>query len=248
MPWGGGRIAALCCHDRPVLKIPGYEDSPLTDGSSFLGEPLFWPTHLGSSLRGEESQAIAFGPDWDAAKAVYRRLSDGERWPVFSVRLLSGHVIHVVYRNLADDMGTDYLVQHPEWGDAESLAVDDGHFMGPGLSWRELVAVAGQPVSDGVADPDARLLLLFPMLGDVDVPADAAARLAAALSTLTVVEEPAELAVLLLRHQPQWGPANWSQDGGVWVCDGSHSYRNPLNGLALSAPRLAEISNALNPR
>jgi hypothetical protein len=129
-----------------------------------------------------------------------------------------------------------------------SLAVDDGHFMGPGLSWRELVAVAGQSVSDGVADPDARLLLLFPMLGDADVPEEAAVRLASALSTLTVVEEPAELAVLLLRHQGQWEAANWSQDDGVWVCDGSHSYRNPLNGFALPAPRMAEISNALNAR
>jgi hypothetical protein len=241
-------IAAVRCHDGPMLTIPGYEGGPLIDGSSFLGEPLFWPNHLASSLLGAESQAIAFGPDWDAAKEVYRRVSDRERWPVFSVRLLSGHVVHVVYRNLADDIGVDYLVHHPERTDAVSLAVDDGHFMGPGLSWRELVAVAGQSVSDGVADPDARLLLLFPMLGDADVPEDAAARLASALSTLTVVEEPAELAVLLLRHQGQWEPANWRQDDGVWVCDGSHSYRNPLNSFALPAPRMAVISNALNAR
>lgn len=230
-----------------MLKIPGYADGPLIDGSSFLDEPLFWPNHLGSSLRGEEAQAIAFGPDWDAAKEVYRQVSDEGQWPAFSVGLLTGHVIHVVYRNMADDMGTDYLVHHPEWDDTAALAVDDGHFMGPGLSWRELVAVADQPGSDGVTDPDARLLLLFPMLGDADVPEDAATRLASALSTLTTIEEPGELAVLLLRHQGQWGPANWSQDDGVRVCDGAHSYRNPLNGFALSPPRLAEISNALSP-
>ncbi|MFC4853660.1 hypothetical protein [Actinophytocola glycyrrhizae] len=228
------------------MLIPGYEGGPLIDGSDFLSELLFWPNHLGSCLRGEESQALAFGPDWDAAKDVYRRVSDGERWPVFSVHLLAGPVIHVVYRNLDDDIGVDYLVHHPEWGDAVPVAVDDGHFMGPGLSWRELVAVADQPVSGGVADADARLLLLFPMLGDADVPEAAAARLASALSTLTVVEEPAELAVLLLRNQGQWEQANWRQGNGVWVCDGRHSCRNPSSGFALPAPRMAQISNALN--
>jgi hypothetical protein len=229
-----------------VPQIAGYRHGPLVDGSNFLDEPLFWPCHLSSSLCGEEAQAIAFGPDWDAAQDIGRAVSNPERWPVFTVVLPAGYEIYVVYRNFDGDMGVDYLISHPGWSEAVTLAVDDGHFTGPGLSWRELEAAAGRATVGGVTDPDGCLLLLFPMLGDADVPEDAAGRLASALAARTIVEDPAELAFVLLNHQGQWEPARWSRSGGVWVCDGAHSVRNPLNIVALPATKRAEISGALN--
>ncbi|WP_217549344.1 hypothetical protein [Streptomyces sp. GbtcB6] len=228
-----------------MLKIPGYEGGPLVDGSAYLDDPLFWPVHLGSCLRGEDAQRAAFGADWDAAMELYRGLSDEREWPVFSVPLCSGHTVHVVYRNFDGDRGVDYLMYHPAWSAVETLAVDDGHFMGPGMAWPELLSAARQPAPEGVADTDARLLLLFPTLGDAQLPDDAAIVLTDALAALTLIEEPAEVASMLLENQGQWAPAHWSPADGIWINDGGHSYRNPGNAFALPEVRLLEISNAL---
>ncbi|MEV5955463.1 hypothetical protein AB0M11_17125 [Streptomyces sp. NPDC051987] len=231
-----------------MLKIPGYEDGPLVHGSAYLDNPLFWPVHLGSSLRGEDAQRAAFGADWDAAMELYRVLSSEREWPVFSVPLSSGHTIHVVYRNIEGDRGVDYLIHHPAWSAAETLAVDDGHFMGPGMAWPELLSAARQPATEGVDDPDARLLLLFPTLGDARLPDDAAVTLTTALAALTLIEEPADVASMLLENQGQWAPARWRLANGVRVNDGGHSYRNPSNAFALPGGHLREISNALDSR
>ncbi|MCX5140095.1 MULTISPECIES: hypothetical protein [unclassified Streptomyces] len=228
-----------------MLEIAGYEGSPLVDGSRFLDLPLFWPCHFGSSLWGEEAQAVAFGPDWDDAQELYRTLSSPDEWPAFTVHLHSGYALHVVYRNMEGDHGVDYLLSHPDWAEAVTLATDDGHFMGPGLSWPELEASADQTSTSGVGDPDARLLLLFPVLGDADVPETAAPRLAAALERLTIVEDPAGLARALLENQGQWTPASWRQVDDTWICDGSHSFRNPANHFVLAPSRLAAVSRAL---
>ncbi|MFJ9244543.1 hypothetical protein [Streptomyces sp. NPDC101776] len=229
-----------------MLRIPGYEGGPLVEGGAHLDNPFFWPVHLGSCLRGEDAQRAAFGADWDAAMRLYDVLSAEQQWPTFSVPLRSGHTIHVVYRNYDGDRGVDYLIHHPTWPTAETLAVDDGHFMGPGLAWSELLSAAGQAPAGGVDAPDARLLLLFPTLGDAQLPDDAAVSLTAALSALTWIEEPAEVAGMLLEKQGQWAPAYWSLASGVRINDGSHSYRNPGNGFALAGGRLREISDALN--
>ncbi|MFE5628428.1 hypothetical protein [Streptomyces sp. NPDC056463] len=229
-----------------MLKIPGYVDGPLAEGSAYLDDPLFWPVHLGASLRGEDAQRAAFGADWDAAMNLSHVLSAEREWPVFSVPLSSGHTIHVVYRNIEGERGVDYLLHHPTWPAAETLAVDDGHFMGPGLSWPELLSAARQPATREVDDADARLLLLFPTLGDALIPDDAAIALTAALTALTLIEEPAEVASALLENQGQWAPAHWRKTDDVWINDGAHSYRNPRNAFALPHGRLLEISNALN--
>jgi hypothetical protein len=226
--------------------IPGYEDGPLVAGSAYLDDPLFWPVHLGSCLRGEDAQRAAFGADWDAAMELDRALCADHEWPVFSVPLRSGHTIYVVYRNLDGDRGVDYLMHHPDWPTAERLAVDDGHFMGPGTAWPELLSVAQQTAPEGVGDTDVRLLLLFPTLGDARLPDDAADSLTAALAALTLIEEPADVAGMLLENQGQWEPAHWWSADGIRVNDGGHSYRNPGNAFALPKNRLLEISNALN--
>ncbi|MFD7628526.1 hypothetical protein ACFV7Q_21210 [Streptomyces sp. NPDC059851] len=44
---------------------------------------------------------------------------------------------------------------------------DDGHFIGPGLSWPKLIRAADSGLSGGsTTNPHARLLLLLPALGD----------------------------------------------------------------------------------
>jgi len=229
-----------------VLKIPGYEGGPLVEGGAYLDDPLFWPVHLGTCLRGEDAQRAAFGADWVAAMELNRALSAEHEWPMFSVPLRSGHTIYVVRRNFDGDRGVDYLIHHPTWPEAETLAVDDGHFMGPGMAWPELLSAARQPATKGVDDPDARLLMLFPALGDALLPEDAAAALTPALAALTLIEEPAEVARMLLENQGQWAPARWTSAGGVWINDGGHSYRNPSNAFALPEGRLREISSALH--
>ncbi|MFI9823265.1 hypothetical protein ACIHFC_22755 [Streptomyces sp. NPDC052013] len=231
-----------------MVRIPGYEGGPLVEGSAYLDTPLFWPVHLGACLRGEEAQRAAFGPDWDAAMDLYRALSAEHEWPVFSVPLRSGHTIYVVYRNFDGDRGVDYLIHHPAWPAAETLAVDDGHFMGPGTAWPELLSAALQSAPGGVGDTDARLLLLFPTLGDAWIPDEAVLQVTAALAALTVIEEPAEVARMLLENQGQWEPAHWRSAGHIRINDGGHSCRNPCNAFALPEERLREISTALNSR
>jgi len=216
------------------------------EGPAYLDDPLFWPVHLGTCLRGEDVQRAAFGADWDAAMELYRELSAKREWPVFSVPLRSAHTIHVVYRNIDGDRGVDYLMHHPTWSAVETFVVDDGHFMGPGMAWPELLSAARQPASEGVADTDARLLLLFPTLGDARLPDDATVALTTALAVLTVIEEPAEVASMLLENQGQWEAPHWRSADGVWINDGGHSYRNPRNSFALPEERLLDISNALN--
>lgn len=83
------------------------------------------------------------------------------------------------------------------------------------------------------------------MLGDVEPPVEATPQLAAALAARTHVEQPADVAAVLLAQQGHWEPANWFRRNGVWVCDGRHSYRNPDNDFALPWPQLTEISEAL---
>lgn len=215
--------------------IPGYEAYPLVEGDEYLERPLFWLCHLSSWLFDRKAQELAFGADWDAAEELVDELCSVERWPVFTVPVGNGCVIRVVYRNFDGDKGIDYHLQDQQ--EALVLASDEGSFMGPGLSWRELDAVA----------TDARtLLLLLPMLGDADVPAEAITRVAAALEELTWVEEPETVAGLMLDGQGQWEPANWRERDGVWICDGAYSFRCPHNAISFSPEQLAKVSAALN--
>lgn len=171
----------------------------------------------------------------------------GDRWPLFAVPLEAGHRLYVVFRAFPDDPGVDYLLHHPDWDRAETLARDEGHFRGPGLSWPELERAAfSAPAGGSTDDPLARLLLLLPALGDDRVDDSAVKVLARALSARTQVHDPQRAAELLLEGQGQAGPARWSADDqGAWVCDGSYAYRAPG---ALAPHRLARISAALNPQ
>ncbi|HBF83669.1 MAG TPA: hypothetical protein DD420_28220 [Streptomyces sp.] len=235
--------------DPHPARIAGYDGGPLTYQVGLLDEPFFWLGHLCSCAQSEEAEELLFGADHDAADDFQRQLRERAEWPAFTVPLAADHRLHVVYRTVADDTGTDYLLHHPDWGQAEVLARDDGHFMGPGLSWPELVAAADNMLPGGsTTDPHSRLLLLLPAFGDDAVPDDAVGRLASALRARTRVEDPETLASALLEDQGAPGPARWTVAGhGFSVNDGEHSFRNPTNPFSLSADRLAQVATALAP-
>ncbi|MEU6892182.1 hypothetical protein ABZ934_10345 [Streptomyces sp. NPDC046557] len=230
-------------------RIPGYDGGPLTHEAGFLDEPLFWLGHLCSCVHSEGAAELLFGADYDAAGEFQRRLWEQAKWPTFTIPLAGDHRLHVVYRTFTDEAGTDYLLHHPNWEEAELLAQDDGHFMGPALSWPELVAAADNALPGGsTTDPHARLLLLLPALGDDVLPDDAVGRLAAALRACTSVEDPEALGTALLDAQGASGPARWTTDDrGSSVNDGEYSCRNPANHFALPADRLSRVAAALAP-
>ncbi|MFJ9150168.1 hypothetical protein ACIRP7_19210 [Streptomyces sp. NPDC102270] len=235
--------------DLHPARIPGYDGGPLTYRAGLLDEPLFWLGHLYSCVHSEAAEELLFGADYDAAGEFQQRLWERAEWPAFAVPLGADHRLYVVYRTFADDTGVDYLLHHPDWDEAELLARDDGHFMGPGLSWPELMAAADNaPPGGSTIDPHARLLLLLPAFGDDAVPDDAVGRLAGALRSRTGVEDPEALASAVLEDQGAPGPAHWTTAmPGFSVNNGEYSFRNPANRFALSAERLARVATALAP-
>lgn len=146
--------------------------------------------HLSSCIQSEEAEEL----DYDAAGDFQRRLWERAEWPAFTVPLAADYRLHVVYRTIADDTAIGYLLHHPDWDQAEVLARDDGHFMGLGPSWPELMATADNMLPGAsTIDPHSRLLLLLPAFGDDAVPDDAVGRLAGALRARTKTPRPSPL-------------------------------------------------------
>ncbi|MFJ3229361.1 hypothetical protein ACIPJS_39570 [Streptomyces sp. NPDC086783] len=184
--------------DLQPARTAGYDGGPLTYQARLPDEPLFWLGHLSSCIQSEEAEKLLFGADCDAAGDFQRRRWERAEWPAFTVPLAVDHRLHVVYRTVADNTGIDYLLHDPDWDQAETLAQDDGHFMGLSLSWPELVAAADNMLPGGsTTDPRSRLLLLLPAFSDDAVPNDAVGRLAGTLRARTSVEDPATLASAL---------------------------------------------------
>ncbi|MGW8989119.1 hypothetical protein ACWGRF_04205 [Streptomyces zhihengii] len=234
----------------PPTRIPGYDGGPLHHQPDLLGEHLFWLGHLHSYYsESEEAEEFVGDADEQEAGALQSRLLGGNTRPTFMVPLAGDHRLYVVYRAFAEDEGIDYLLHHPSWDAAERLAQDDGHFMGPGLSWSELIAAVDNGLPGGsTTDPHARLLLLMPALGDDALPDSAVERLTAALRARTRVKAPEQLAAVLLEDQGPCGPAHWtSAEGSYPINDGDYSFRNPANHFAWPATRLARVAAALTP-
>ncbi|MFJ5234649.1 hypothetical protein ACIQBJ_32725 [Kitasatospora sp. NPDC088391] len=179
------------------MLIDGYDYGPLAAGEGLLERAGFWSNHLLAMCRftpeGTRPAPEWFGDDGADADALSEVLLDDLAWPVFRIPFQGGHNVLVVYRNLAGDHGTDYLVTRPDRPRAEVLSSFDGDWYGPGLSWRDIAHIAGTPdrTATGVHGTAARLLLLLPMLADDELPPEARARVAAAL---TAVGAPADSA------------------------------------------------------
>lgn len=228
-------------------RIPGYDGGSFTHRPELLDESLFWLGHLHNCTQSEDTEELLLGADEEEAADLQRQLLGGDDWPVFTVPLPGGHSLYVVYRAFEEDEGIDYLLYHPDWDHAEHLAQDDGHFMGPALSWAELTAAADNGLPGGsTTDPHARLLLLLPAFGDDGVPDGAVDRLTAALRARTQVEAPDRLAAALLEDQGPCGPVRWTTaEGGYWINNGGLSFRNPANRFAWPAACLARVSATL---
>jgi hypothetical protein len=201
------------------VLIKGYDDAPLVAGESLLARPGFWSNYLMAMCGGgagvERPVPEWFGDDGADADALSEVLFDPERWPVFRVPAADGPGAVVVYRNLAGDYGIDYLLTHPGRSYAQQIASWEGDLSGTGLTWLELVRIADNPApaADGAENPDARLLLVLPLLNDLDVSEAAPARLSAALAAAGAPQDTApntaeHLLTHLMRrsrHDPTWG-------------------------------------------
>ncbi|MGW5352391.1 hypothetical protein ACWERV_18010 [Streptomyces sp. NPDC004031] len=231
--------------------IPGYHDGPFGRRPELLDERLFWMGHLYSWGNGAPGQTF-FGPGyaWADHRAYWQHVWQRADWPVLTVPLAAGHRLHVVYRTVPEDGGVDYVMHHPGWTRGELLARDDGHFMGPGLSWPDLVTAVDNGLPGGTTtDPHTRLLLLLPAFGDAAAPREAVGRLAAALHARLGTEDAEQLAEAMLDSQGLTGPVRWTTaEDGTRVNDGRYSYRNPANAFALPPDRSARVSAALAPR
>ncbi|TDE35695.1 hypothetical protein [Actinomadura sp. 6K520] len=233
------------------MLITGYENHPLVDGSTLLTDPAFWAVHaLMVGATGLDDPRRDFGVDTEDAEELDERLFDPDHWPVFTVPLHSGAALHVIYRNLADDMGLDYVLSGPAWPHDLWLAAVEGCFVGPGLSWHELITTAHQaPTSapTSTADSSRRLLLLLPTLGDADLPDSAVPALTAALTHTTASPAPQHVAETLLRkNHAYWQPAHWTKlANGALVCDEYHSRRCPRHPRAFTPEQALAITQAL---
>ncbi|MGW4724931.1 hypothetical protein [Streptomyces sp. NPDC004291] len=225
------------------MLIEGYDDGPLTAGEPLLDRPGFWSNHLPVMCSdgdcAERPDPERFGGDGADADALSEVLFDPGHWPVFRVPAATGPGAVVVYRNLAGDYGTDYLLTDPDGSGPRRIARWDADFAGTGLTWRELTGIADAPSSraeapepagpteapepaEGVQDTAARLLLLLPLLTDPDVPEEAPARVATALTEVGApVRTASATANHLLahlarrsRHDPAWAsPLSGSREG-----------------------------------
>lgn len=230
------------------MIIDGYEDCPLVDGIPLLSDPLFWPTYFSDTMASGEPARVAeaFRVDEAACVDYYRRrLVNRDAWPVFRIGLRDGHDVYVIYRNVPDDKTTEFVLCQPGGGHLLQLANIGGHEFRPGLSWGELATVANRPgAAPGVAEPDARLLLLLPAFGDADLSSDAVGVVAAALKRHGAGSGADDLAAWFLEDPEDW--PHWRlQDDGVLVCDDRYSRRQPQGPAGHPAVNLWKISSAL---
>jgi hypothetical protein len=203
------------------MVIEGYDGGPLVAGESLVARPGFWSLHLWGPCCGDAgAEPEWFGEDGADVDALSEWLMDPERWPVIRVPVEGGHEVLVVYRNMAGDHGVDYLVRHPSRSAARHVAGGERHGGGDSLSWGELIHVVDRPgtAGEGIEEPDVRLLLLLPLLGESGLPDEAAARLTAAL---IAVGAPQDTAPITARHLLEH-PA-----GSVWHDPG---WASPLSG------------------
>ncbi|MFJ8045453.1 hypothetical protein ACIRBX_33595 [Kitasatospora sp. NPDC096147] len=190
------------------MQIKGYDYGPLVAGERLLERAGFWSNHLLAAYRstagGTRPEPEWFGVDGADADALAEVLLDDQAWPALRIPFRGGHSAVAVYRNLIGDYGIDYLLTQPDWSRTADLSGFDGDWYGPGLSWRDIVNIAGAPdlTAPGVHHPASRLLLLLPLLADDDLPPGAHARVGAALAAIGAPEDSArDTADHLLRNR-----------------------------------------------
>jgi hypothetical protein len=238
--------------------------SLVVDGTPLLEEPAFWAAHLGGVSHQEEQVAAAFGVTWDEARETgLPLLRRPDEWPVLSLPLPAGGVMVVIHRTDRimtlgegcvwvpdrNESRVDFWLAPPVGAGLE-LASVSGHQWGPGLRWPELRGIARAAAPDRLAVA-RRLLLLAPILGDVDAGEEAVAWFAQALSLIGGRDrrsfEARSAAEALVHSNDCFAPAKWWCDDHVWMCDGVVSVRNPAGHGPLPPEDLRRASEAVQP-
>ncbi|GAA0373295.1 hypothetical protein GCM10009541_14630 [Micromonospora gifhornensis] len=133
-------------------------------------------------------------------------LTDPAAWPVFEVGLKGDAKMAVVYRNMQDDFAVDYLLCPAPGAHCVNIATIGGGSLGPGLSWPEINGIARR--FPDAAERAGALLLLAPILGDVEAPAQNAVNVVAeAIRTVGGVGPVDELAEIIVSDNLEWDPA-----------------------------------------
>jgi hypothetical protein len=203
--------------------VPSTDPSVLVDVTASLDQPLVWSALL-YAVGGARQAVDAFDVNPADVDETLIQLSNPDRWPVFTLELADGNHVHLVWRNFEDDSGWDYLLNGGGFTGSVALAMLEGHFRGPGLSWPELVAVSDQAAT--ATGRARRMLLLLPALGDDALPVDAKHIVADAVAAVGAFRhQMAVAAELLTASRRFWGMQPWAYADGVATCLGHHSFR-----------------------
>lgn len=221
-------------------------DRLLYDGSELVREREFWAAHfLSQSMEDEDLLIDVWGIEPGALRGMQARLSDQSAWPVFQCSLGGEARLVVVYRNVEDDAGVDYLLVPGADRDCIRIATLEGEYEGPGISWLELLGVSRTPSNSFL---QAEILLLFaPMLGDVEAAGSIGLdALAQAVQSCGGAGDAESVASAIAAENLQWEPAQWyTTDAGLRVCNAESSPRNPESPVALASDDLHTVSRIL---
>lgn len=232
------------------VYIPEYlQDRELVASEDLARDPAFWLAHLLLTM-GDPGEAVEpYGVDTSVYDEMVERLGDHEQpWPVLRVCFGGGHTAYAVYANWEDQNDVDFFVRHPSWGRLGHLGQCGADEAGPGLSWTELLALAAstQEHGEGLTNPSERLLLLLPMLGDADMPAEARAIVASALSHCGI-RATDDLATTLLGEPDSTSEPHWTRtaDNPIAVCSSPYSPRQVPLALGITPDQAQALATAL---
>ncbi|MEV6299901.1 hypothetical protein AB0M02_10920 [Actinoplanes sp. NPDC051861] len=214
----------------------------LTDGRRLLGMPGFWACYLRTLMVSDADDLLATVWNASADDDLYDYV-DPDRWEVLRVPLRDGAELAVVFRNLDEDSGVDYLILPGGGAPAILIASVDGHQSGPGLSWPELAGVAAR--QDDPVRRARALLLLAPAFGDAAAGTpEAVALITEAMRTLGATGDVGRAAAALASDEVDfWGHITWENG----VPDSDLAPRNPKSVFALPEPDHLRAERLLSP-
>ncbi|MEU8329863.1 hypothetical protein [Micromonospora sp. NPDC048839] len=165
--------AAFTIPGYTTMAAPDYDvecDATVYEADGVVRHPAFWLHYLSGPLGAHREAEIAFAVQAADHRAMWAILNDPEHWPVVSVRLDGEAWLRIVYRNVEDEQGLDFVEEWPGRS-AEVVASVEGHGFSSALTWAELLAAAALP--DERLTWAQRLILMLPMLGPQEMPEDA---------------------------------------------------------------------------
>ena len=214
----------------PADGAPPPTQALLYHAWSLTGRRGFWPAHFYDVIDDEDLLADAWRVGLDVVEETATLLTDPGAWPLFEIELGDGAGLAVIYRNLEDELGIDYLVSAGRDGGWIEIASIEGHFRGPGLSWPEAIRVSHRQRPE---DQARTLLLLAPILGDVEAEQNLDA-IADAIRACGGAGDVETLASLLASENRYFEAARWSTTPDGSMCDGYYARRTsamPRNDL-----------------